>query len=76
MSNPAPLRWLRLTAALAAFVPFGLYGSQLAERHGAAAGLARLAPLEGVLLAALLVLPFAVLRGLRIDWAHAHDRPD
>lgn len=74
--GPATLRWLRLAAALAAFAPFGLYGAHLADGHGAAAGLARLATVEGALLAALLVLPFAVLRGLGIDWARPHDRPD
>lgn len=76
MRNPAPLHWLRLAAALAAFAPFGLYGRQLAAHHGAATGLVSLAATEGIVLAALLVLPFAVLRGLRIDWARAHDRPD
>lgn len=48
--------------------PLAWYAGRLLDRHGPAARLADPPPLELLLAMALLALPFAVLRLLRVDW--------
>lgn len=48
--------------------PLVWYAGMLPGRHGPAASLADLPPLELLLAMALLALPFAALRLLRVDW--------
>ncbi|MBI4988176.1 MAG: hypothetical protein HZC23_05070 [Rhodocyclales bacterium] len=48
--------------------PLAWYAGRLLDRHGPAASLAGLPPLELLLAVGLLALPFAALRLLGIDW--------
>ena len=48
--------------------PLGWYAQWLHGQYGPAANLTELAPLELLIAAVLLALPFVVLRLFRVDW--------